>query len=233
MRCAFFDLDDTLYERCVPFVRAFREFFGDAYPEETARAAYKTCNVRGQEVFGDSQTGKMSMRDMYIYRYTLGLRDVGIAIGDEEALEIQRLYKKYQGMLEMTPVMRAVLETAIRRFDAVCLLTNGPGEHQRAKAKCLGIDRLIPADRVFISGELGAFKPDPRIFEHAAKTVGVDPENAWMIGDSFETDIAGANRMGWNTVYYNKNRAPIPAGEQAPDFMAADENELLQLINQL
>lgn len=233
MRCVFFDLDDTIYERCVPFVRAFEEFFGDRYSAETARSAYVTCNARGQEVFGDSQTGKMSMRDMYIYRYTKGLADVGIAIGDEDALEIQRLYKKYQGMLEMTPVMRKVLDTAAQRFDIVSLLTNGPGEHQRAKAKCLGIEKWVSDDRIFVSGELGAFKPAPRIFEHAAKSVGVEPGNAFMVGDSYKADIAGAKAMGWKAVYLNKDNAPIPEGSPAPDYLVADENELLQLMEQL
>jgi 4-nitrophenyl phosphatase len=39
-------------------------------------------------------------------------------------------------------------------------------------------------------------KPSPLMFDHALKLAGVTPDEAIMIGDNPETDVAGAERMG-------------------------------------
>ncbi|MBI4423322.1 MAG: HAD family hydrolase [Elusimicrobia bacterium] len=46
------------------------------------------------------------------------------------------------------------------------------------------------------SGVLGATKPEPAIFRHALDRLGVLPERAFMVGDSLERDIRGAERLG-------------------------------------
>lgn len=46
------------------------------------------------------------------------------------------------------------------------------------------------ADEVVLSFEVGAAKPDPRIFEAALAQLGVDPAEALMVGDSEENDGA-------------------------------------------
>ncbi|WP_327145687.1 HAD family hydrolase [Nocardia sp. NBC_01327] len=46
-----------------------------------------------------------------------------------------------------------------------------------------------------LSFEIGAMKPDPRIFESALAALGVAAENALMIGDSVEAD-GGATALG-------------------------------------
>ncbi|MBB5915852.1 HAD superfamily hydrolase (TIGR01493 family) [Nocardia transvalensis] len=46
-----------------------------------------------------------------------------------------------------------------------------------------------------LSYEIGAMKPDPRIFEWTLERLGVAPENALMVGDSREND-GGATALG-------------------------------------
>ncbi|MFB7716439.1 HAD family hydrolase [Nocardia sp. NPDC056100] len=50
-------------------------------------------------------------------------------------------------------------------------------------------------DEFTLSFEVGAVKPDPRIFESALTSLGVAPEKALMIGDSAEAD-GGATALG-------------------------------------
>lgn len=53
------------------------------------------------------------------------------------------------------------------------------------------------------SDEVGVYKPDPRIFEHAlAGLGGVRPERTAHIGDLRRTDIAGALAMGMTAIRY-------------------------------
>jgi HAD superfamily hydrolase (TIGR01662 family) len=46
------------------------------------------------------------------------------------------------------------------------------------------------------SGQVGATKPEPRIFEEALRRVGVAPEEAVYVGDNYFADVVGARRAG-------------------------------------
>ncbi|HVE94493.1 MAG TPA: HAD family hydrolase [Acidimicrobiales bacterium] len=53
------------------------------------------------------------------------------------------------------------------------------------------------------SDEVGVYKPEAAIFEHALTTVGNPPaERVAHVGDLRRTDIAGANAMGMTSVRY-------------------------------
>ncbi|WP_072690769.1 HAD family hydrolase [Rhodococcus marinonascens] len=57
----------------------------------------------------------------------------------------------------------------------------------------LGVKHLV--DQFVLSFEVGAMKPDPRIFEVALGALGADPARTLMIGDSEEADGA-ARKLG-------------------------------------
>ncbi|MBX3313942.1 MAG: HAD family hydrolase [Actinobacteria bacterium] len=58
-------------------------------------------------------------------------------------------------------------------------------------------------DHWSFSDDVGTFKPDPVIFEHAlAGLGGVSADRAAHVGDLRRTDIAGANAMGITSVRY-------------------------------
>ncbi|HUG12281.1 MAG TPA: HAD-IA family hydrolase [Opitutaceae bacterium] len=60
----------------------------------------------------------------------------------------------------------------------------------------LGITAMV--DGVFISVDVGVAKPDPRIFDHAARTLGLEPCQLLHVGDSVMADAAGAVSAGWS-----------------------------------
>jgi ribonucleotide monophosphatase NagD (HAD superfamily) len=42
--------------------------------------------------------------------------------------------------------------------------------------------------------------PQPELFEKALQALGIDQSRVIMVGDAFETDIAGANNFGIDTL---------------------------------
>ena len=59
-------------------------------------------------------------------------------------------------------------------------------------------------DGMSFSDEVGSYKPDGAIFEHALEIVGgVPPERSAHVGDRRRTDVAGALAMGMVAVRYN------------------------------
>ena len=73
-----------------------------------------------------------------------------------------------------------------------------------------GLRALV--DAVVISAELGAAKPDPAIFRAALERLGATAAEAMHVGDSVETDVAGARAAGLEAVLVARNGAQSPDG---------------------
>jgi HAD superfamily hydrolase (TIGR01662 family) len=86
---------------------------------------------------------------------------------------------------------------------------------------------------VVISGELGVEKPDRRIFEVALKSLGVEAEDAVMVGNRIDADIVGANRLGMTSVWFKWNErypALLSSYEKKPDFIIRSLFELPKVL---
>ena len=113
--------------------------------------------------------------------------------------------------IQLYPGALDTLEEVRRRGLRTSLLTNGNAEAQRRSIERFGLEKYF--DCIVIEGEFGVGKPDMRVFEHAMATCGVAPEDAWMVGDSLEADIAPALALGMHAVWIpdEPGREP-PAG---------------------
>lgn len=68
-----------------------------------------------------------------------------------------------------------------------------------------GLGSLL--DGVVTSAEVGAGKPDPRIFVAALELAGVSADQALHVGDSLDEDVGGARAAGIEVVWLNRGRA--------------------------
>lgn len=59
-------------------------------------------------------------------------------------------------------------------------------------------------ESVTISTEIGAAKPNPKLFLAALQKHDCPPEAAWHIGDSFKEDYEGANAAGIRGIWLNR-----------------------------
>jgi putative hydrolase of the HAD superfamily len=121
------------------------------------------------------------------------------------APELSRLY--VEGQRSGHPLDPGA-QLLMRRAEAVgpvALVTNGPPDIQRLKLEQTGLrDRFAS---VVISGELGIGKPDPGIFEHVLNSLGAEPHEAVMVGDSWERDVEGALGAGLSAIWISHGRA--------------------------
>jgi HAD superfamily hydrolase (TIGR01549 family) len=69
-------------------------------------------------------------------------------------------------------------------------------------------------DALLDSTRLGISKPDPEIFRIALGKLGVSPEEAIFVGDSYERDMMPSRRLGMKTVWL---RGPNPRLPEAPE----------------
>ena len=105
------------------------------------------------------------------------------------------------------------------------VITNGSVQIQEPVIQSLGIAGLLHT--VLISEREGARKPDREIFHRALRTLGVDPDHAWYVGDHPEVDIAGASAAGLEAVWRRTTYWPEP---HPPHRTIDSLDELLWLI---
>lgn len=85
------------------------------------------------------------------------------------------------------------------RVGIICDVGIIPSVTLRAELGRLGV--IGAFDHWSFSDEVGVYKPDARIFEHALVGLGdIDPERAAHVGDRRRTDVAGARAMGMRSV---------------------------------
>ena len=84
----------------------------------------------------------------------------------------------------------------------LAVVTNGEAGVQQATAN-VRIDSLV--DACVVSDVVGIRKPDPRIFELAARLCGHPLAGAWMVGDG-DADVIGANASGIRPVGLARGR---------------------------
>jgi putative hydrolase of the HAD superfamily len=108
----------------------------------------------------------------------------------------------------------------------LALITNGEALQQRRK-----IDRfqLAPLfDCVIVEGEFGKGKPDPDVYHHALATLGVQPHEAWMVGDNLEWEVIVPKQLGLYTVWVDFAKQGLPADSLAqPDRIIHNLAELV------
>lgn len=217
----YFDIDDTLYDRGLPFISAVQEFFPGKISDP--RRAYRLCTARGNEVFLPSQRGEITMDEMVVYRWCKGFADAGIYITPEEALRFQALYRQKQGCIFLSPVLETMLRDSTARGITLGVITNGPAEKQWSKIRCLGLERFMERSRIIVSGDIGIDKPDPAIFRLAQERCGEAPGSIIYVGDALRTDIAPAKDLGWQTIWFNRTEKAPPVDCPADTVVESEE----------
>jgi HAD superfamily hydrolase (TIGR01549 family) len=79
---------------------------------------------------------------------------------------------------------------------------------------------VLEVDVALASRTHGKTKPDPSIFHAALERLGVAPEEAAMVGDSWEDDIAGARAIGMAAYLVDREGRHLDRPESLPDLDA-------------
>jgi putative hydrolase of the HAD superfamily len=95
-------------------------------------------------------------------------------------------------------------------------------------AKVERFDLARHFDCICVEGELGWDKPDERVYVRALKSLNVEPQRVWMVGDNLEWDVAAPMRLGIGGIWYDRFKAGPPHGhEPAPSRIIRRLSELL------
>lgn len=122
---------------------------------------------------------------------------------------------------------RGVLAALKPRFN-LGVVSNFYGNLDRILAEN-GLDELF--DVVVDSSAIGAFKPDPRIFEHALRELRLSeqPRRVAMVGDSPAKDCSPARRLGMRAVWLRTSDKIGPSPKDFADAVVDSLEEIPRL----
>jgi putative hydrolase of the HAD superfamily len=203
VRALILDLDDTLYPE--------RRFLLSGFAAVAAEVERMT-GLGARTVFTDLVRSWRAGRRGHAFQDLCDRR----GIGPDVVPRLVAAYREHAPRLRVPRTTRQVLEALRPRFR-VAVLTNGLPAVQRRKVVALDLERFV--DQVVYANEHGdgRGKPDPVVFIHAVSSLGVSADEAVMVGDDPECDIAGAREAGLRTIRVRTGRhrlvPPVPGFE--------------------
>ena len=107
-------------------------------------------------------------------------------------------------------------------------VSNGTVAAQTRKLARSGFDSLM--DGIFLSEQIGWEKPAKEFFDAVFREIGEERRaGSIIVGDSLTSDIAGANRAGIKSCWYNPRGAENGTNAK-PDFEIKDLREILEIL---
>lgn len=226
----FIDLDDTLWWFSANSRVALRltyDHFGMCRFEPDFNKFEEIYESRNSELWHEYHHGRIERDYLMVERYRHVLQQVGYD-GDPTATG-SAMNAHYLDVLAEQPLVvpgaKSLLEALHRHGYQVNVLSNGFAGVQQRKLRSGGLEHLV--DNVVLSDDCGITKPLPGIFDYALQRCNVAAGNVVMIGDDPDTDIAGAHRAGWRTIYYNAKHRPAVAHTATLEVASLAEIEQL------
>jgi len=125
------------------------------------------------------------------------------------------------------PDVKSALEKLAKSDIEIVSLTNSTAEGVTTQFEYAGIIQYF--DRRISTEEVQAFKPDPRPYAHALKTVSVAPDDALMVA-AHAWDLAGAKKAGMQTAFIRRPGATLYPNAERPDHVVDSLAEIIEAL---
>ncbi len=231
LKAVIFDLDDTLYsdedardrtlfalaDDLPDGVEVDREtfrhtvrwtvrkvFYDSPLKDFALRVGMSSWEGLWAKFVGQEEEAQQMQRWLEEYRqagWQASLEKLGLA----DRLRAQDLAEKFMTIRRQNHTVYADVIDCLERLGKhlrLGLLTNGAIELQQEKITGACLERYF--DAITISQEVGIGKPDRQVFDLTLKRLELTPAEVVMVGNSLESDVAGANGVGIRSIWLNR-----------------------------
>lgn len=203
----YFDLDDTLMDFSSAsneaFVRLMEHY---NFPNDTqCFEVYQRVNHQTWLEFEQNLISSHKLRSLRFERFLSAMHWTDKA----DAFEMNTNYISF--LINESNLVSGALPLLNFFKDKIPMgiLTNGLKEAQRPRLSKVDIAHYF--DHIIVSDEIGISKPNRAIFTLAKQTTGDLPsENILLIGDNPLSDINGAQKFGFKTIWFNPKEKEMP-----------------------
>ena len=159
------------------------------------------------------ERGELAAADLRTLRWQRFLEAIAVE-ADAGQVGTRYLARFATGAHLIDGAVEAVATLAERM--TIVAVTNGFGDVQHDRLRRCGLDAHLAG--VVVSDQVGAAKPDRRIFDAAFEVAGAPPrEHVAILGDSLTSDMAGGRAYGITTIWVDADgigHDPHPAPDR-------------------
>ena len=227
IRNLLLDLDDTILDFHKAEHRALTLALTEAGVEVTEEriARYSEINASRWALLEEK---KLTRAEVLYSRFAIFFEEMGVEV---DPRTVQKAYEGHLSEGHFFIEGAEALLTALSPRYRLYLASNGTARVQAGRIKSAGIAPYF--ERMFISEEVGADKPDPAFFRAVFTAIPrFLPEETLMVGDSLTSDIRGGRDAGIRTVWFNPHGKP-PRKDILPTYEIASLSELVPLLSRI
>lgn len=192
IKAVIFDLDNTL----VDFMRVKRAAVSGAADAMIDAGLNASRDEVVQRIY--NMYDKEGIEDQKVFDKMLA-KEYGAVDDRILAAGILGYRRAKEGHLVLYPHVRRTLLQLTKMGIKLAIVSDAPRMPAWMRLISLGLEPFF--DTVVAFDDTGKKKPDPAPFRLALERLGAKPEEAVMIGDWAEKDMAGAKALGMKTVF--------------------------------
>ena len=230
IKAVLFDLDDTLFDRTAAVERTLQHM-ADEFPGLFSGITIDKIShtfFRADDIATLEFNNGLSLKDTRLFRDREFLKSLGL--DQSHAPAIDAFYIKYYPTNKVFVAGAKPIIERLARAYRLGLISNGNAIDQCQKLDNLGIRHLLSC--TMLSEEIGIRKPDPRIFQEAAKNLGSSTDECLFIGDSYENDVIGARNAGMQACWFNPGHISPPQTTVIPNnFEISSLDQLFGILD--
>lgn len=199
------DLDNTLidFNECArhSIINAFNEL-GFTYTDKV----FETFITENVKIWKRLEKGEITKPQLRADRWNIILGKLGI---DFDGTILEEMFEN--GVAKGAYAVDGAYELLDYLKDKykLYIVSNGFRFVQESRLKIGKFEKYF--DDVFVSEDIGIPKPAKEFFDYCFNKLGKpDKNDIILIGDSLSADIIGGINYGIDTVWFNKNKEPLP-----------------------
>ena len=212
IKAVLFDIDNTLRDFDTYVQQAMKdgfEAFGLGVYEDSMYQVFRRINT---EMWRGIEQGNLTYEELMETRWNRIFAELGISF---DGVVFENYFKDalFESVIPVSGAMNAL--SRLEGNYILCVASNGPYEQQLNRLKKAGMLHFF--SKLFISERIGFSKPSEEFFSYCLKEIneerrqngksGIIPSEVMMIGDSLDSDMAGAIGMGFRTCFFDKNNS--------------------------
>jgi putative hydrolase of the HAD superfamily len=210
------DLDDTILATSDAERRSWLELcerFNDRLGGHAPETGYRAIQEYRDWYDSEPARAQLSMLGLGDYTWASTLRIVldRLRLPDGAEALADELAAEYQLFRDRAPaLMPGAIETLRRlRSHGVRLVLLTAGARQRHYLAQHALEPFF--DSILIASEIGYGKPRPEVYHHALTDLRARPDEAWMVGDNLQNDVAAPQQLGIHGVWLDVLGTGVPA----------------------
>ncbi|WP_156250145.1 HAD family hydrolase [Pseudactinotalea terrae] len=206
IRGVLFDVDDTLVDTASAFSAALTAAMAGLAPlsDEDAERVLATWRADAGGHYRAFVAGELTIVQQRRNRVDELTQLLGLATLDDDAFRVwdTDYQERFAAAWALFDDARACVEQAVDAGLAIGVVTNAPGEMQRAKIAAVGLSDLLT--HLVAVDTFGVGKPDRTIFHEGCRLLGTVPEETIYVGDELDVDAGGAVEAGLAGVWLDR-----------------------------